>query len=705
MTTRHEPISVGRIIAPRSIALVGATEDYGKFGGRILHHLIEHGFDGVIYPINPKRETVAGLTCYTSLAELPDAPDIAVVALPAGLLEATITACGEAGVGACIVITAQLGEFSEEGAALEARIVEIARSYNMRIVGPNCMGMIVPGANVALSSTPTLRYAQPMRRGNVAFVSQSGALMGALFVQAHDHGVGLSGTISIGNQADLDLCDFTEAFLERDDTKVVCLYIEGLKSPERFREIALTARASGKRLIAVKAGRTEAGTEMAKSHTSSLAGSYSAFEALCRDCGVLLVDDPDSMIICAGVLAANPGMAEGGVATICSSGGGGAIIADRFALADIPVASYSEATRQRLDSDYLRSHQNNPLDLGGHFGGLEFRVFENAIEAVYEDSGVGAFAYVMTPQPLMPQTLAKLVEIYRRAEKPMVFVLNTSRFAEEQRQALLDAGLPFVTRTDDMIRALRLLLDDREAHARMRPETPVRLVERALPIPLPEGFLTEPEAKALMAGYGVAVPRAQLTASREEAATAARTLGYPVVLKGVVPEVVHKSDLGLVRPGIADEAALLLAWDEIAAAIAAAAPGTAPQIDVQQMIGSGVELIAGIVNDGDFGPQVVIGAGGIHVELLRDVAQRAAPVSPETAQEMLESLRIWPLLNGARGAEPMDVSAACETISRLSWMATDLGRHLVDFEVNPLRITGSGAIALDGRGTLLPAQP
>ncbi|SDI59558.1 acetate--CoA ligase family protein [Alloyangia pacifica] len=704
MTIRNEAISVGRIIAPRSIALVGATEDYGKFGGRILHHLIEHGYDGVIYPINPKRETVAGLRCYPSIADLPAAPDIAVVALPAGLLEATITACGEAGVGACIVITAQLGEFSEAGAALEARIVEIARRYKMRLVGPNCMGMIVPGANVALSSTPTLRYAQTMRRGNVAFVSQSGALMGALFVQAHDHGVGLSGTISIGNQADLDLCDFTEAFLERDDTRVVCLYIEGLKSPERFRRIALAARAAGKRLVAVKAGRTEAGSDMAKSHTSSLAGSYSAFEALCRDCGVLLVDDPDSMIICAGILAANPAMGTGGVATICASGGGGAIIADRFALADVPVARYSEATRQRLDTDYLRSHQNNPLDLGGHVGGLEFRVFENAIEAVHGDAGVAAFVYVMTPQPLMPQTLAKLVEIYRRAEKPMVFVLNTSRFAEEQRQALLDAGLPFVTRTDDMIRALRLLLDDRAATDLMRPDAPSRLAGPALPNALPEGFLTEPVAKALMEGYGVAVPRAQLTVSREEAAIAARALGYPVVLKGVVPDVVHKSDLGLVKPGIADEAALLAAWDEVAKAIAAAAPGAAPRIDVQQMIGSGVELIAGIANEGDFGPQVIIGAGGIHVELLRDVVQRAAPVSPETAREMLESLRIWPLLNGARGAAPLDVNAACDAISRLSWMAADLDCQLVDFEVNPLRVTGSGAIALDGRGTLLPAQ-
>ena len=370
---RHDqPITIVRVLSPRSVALIGATEDYAKFGGRFFHHLIDHAYPGRIYPINPKRESVLGVKAYPSVTDLPEAPDLALVAVPAGQLESTIDACGRAGVGACVVVTAQLAEFGPEGAALEARIVQIARGYGLRLVGPNCMGFILPAADLALSSTPTLRYSGPFRKGGVALISQSGALMGSLYVQSHDHGVGLSGMVSIGNQADLELCDFLEGFIDEPATRVICLYVEGVKSPARLRALALRARAAGKPVLAVKAGRTEAGSVMARSHTSSLAGSFSAFETLCRESGILLVDDPDSMILIAGLIDANPPMAAGGIGVVCSSGGGGAVLADRMAMADLPVAVYAPETRERLGADFQPTHQNNPLDLGAHIGGLEF---------------------------------------------------------------------------------------------------------------------------------------------------------------------------------------------------------------------------------------------------------------------------------------------------------------------------------------------
>lgn len=700
MTRRTECISIDRIIFPQSIALIGATEDYMKFGGRIAHHLMDHGYAGNIFPINPKRDSILGQPCYPSVADLPEAPDLALVAVPAKALLQTIEACGQAGVGACIVITAQLGEFSAEGAALEAEIVAMAQSYNMRLVGPNCMGMIVPAARMALSSTPTLRYSDRMPEGRVAFISQSGAMMGTAYLQAYDHGVGLSGMVSIGNQADLELCDFLEGFIDHDGTDVICLYVEGLKSPARFRDLCLRARKAGKRILAVKAGRTEAGSTMAKSHTSSMAGSFSAFETLCRESGVLLMDDQDAMILCAGLMSRNPRMTQAGVGMVCASGGGGAILADQFALNDLALPTFAETTREALSQDYLPTHQNNPLDLGGHTGGLQFGIFQRAIDAVHADPDVGLFVYVLTPQPLMPETLDHLIETWKRGEKPVILVLNLSRFGQELRDKALVAGIPFVMRTDDLLRAVALFEADRVADARLRhmPDRPAGLAPSTID---KTGFLTEPEAKAILRDYGIPVPAAQLAPSVEEAVSAAEAMGYPVVLKGVVADVVHKSDLGLVKVGLTDAEAVRAAATQIAEAIAKAAPGQPVQIDVQQMIGAGQELIVGLTHEEGYGPQIVIGAGGIHVELLHDIAQKSAPVAPEDVREMLQSLRLWPLLNGARGQDAADVDAACDAISRLSWLASDLGPRLVDFEVNPFRVTTNGVYALDGRGTLV----
>ncbi|WFE76658.1 acetate--CoA ligase family protein [Roseinatronobacter sp. S2] len=705
MTKRTNTIAMSRVISPKSIALIGASADYAKFGGRILHHLIDHGFGGKIYPINPKRESLLGLTCYKSITDLPEPSDMALVAVPATLLEETVEACGTAGVGVCVIITAQLGEFSAEGAALEERIVAIARHHKMRLVGPNCMGMIVPQANIALSSTPTLRHAATLRKGGVAFISQSGAMMGTLFLQAHDHGVGLSGMVSIGNQADLELCDFLEAFIDEKKTRVICLYIEGLKSPARFRELCLKARAAGKSVLAVKAGRTEAGSHLAKSHTASLAGSFSAFETLCLEVGVVLLDDPDAMILCAGVMSANPRPACANVGIICASGGGAAIMADQLAMRDLRADVFSDDTRQRLKQDYPASHQNNPLDLGGHKGGLEFGIFERAINAVHQDTSTGVTAYVMTPQPMMMQTLDHAIGIWQRQEKPFVLVLNLSRFGDELRDRALEAGIPFVTRTDDLYRVLQVYRDDLAGASAIRQRDPARPADLDTPQVTASGFLTEPQAKVLLSAYGVSVPVAKLTTTVEEATVAAKDCGYPVVLKGVVPDVVHKSDLGLVKVGIKTEQALHAAFAEVAQAIGHAASGAQTQIDVQQMIAPGIELIVGMTNEPGYGPQLVLGAGGIHVELLHDVVQRRAPVTPEDVRMMLESLRLWPLLSGARGQAPLAINAACEAIARLSWLGPDLGEQLRDFEVNPFRITETGAYALDGRGTLETPTP
>jgi len=699
MPLRSEFMPVANIIRPRSVAVIGATEDYVKFGGRFTHHLVELGFKGRFIPVNPRRAEVLGHKAFPSILELDEMPDLALVAVPSGMLLQTVDECGRAGVGACIVVTAQLSEFSEEGAALEREIVALARSYNMRLVGPNCMGLIVPPHGMGLTSSQTLRYAGKLNSGSVALVSQSGALMGSLFAVANDHGVGLSGMVTVGNQADMEMCDFLEAFIADEDTRVVCLYVEGVRSPERFRKLAREARTRGKTILAVKAGATEAGTAMARSHTGSIAGSYTAFETACRENGVVILDDAEAMILCANIIAQNPPMGAGATGIVVSSGGGGAVLIDRLTDKGVPLARWTEATHQRLDPDYGSGHRNNPIDLGAHKGKLDISVFRRAIEAVCEDPGVSAFFYMMTPQPLMPETIDIVLDMHRRGDKPVVFCLNTSRFGDDVRQKLLEAKMPFVSRNDDAARALKAMFQARDFAETGPKEAPQRPAGTGGTKAGRSGLLTEPEVKEMLAAYGVKQPAARTARTREEAVAAAREIGYPVVLKGVAEGVVHKSDLGLVKVDLADEAALHAALAEVSAVFEREKLGS-PLFDVQQMVQGGVELIVGVQNDASFGPQLMVGFGGIFVEILRDVAFASAPVSPAQAEAMLKRLKMWPLLEGVRGRPAMDVAASCDAIARISWLAADLGDRLVDIEVNPLKVTPDGAWAVDGRATL-----
>lgn len=702
----HAPrsrISIEQIIKPRSIAIIGASEDEAKFGGRIMHNVVRHGYAGELLPINPGRETILGRRAYPNIGAAPGPIDLALIAVPATQLRQAVEECGAAGVGACVVITAQLGEFDEAGKVLQDEIVRIAASHDMRLIGPNCLGMITPTHALALTSSPTLRYAEWLQPGKVGFVSQSGALMGALFVFGHDHGIGFTSMITVGNQADLELADFFEALIEDAETDVICLYVEALKTPRRFVELAQRARARGKRVLAVKAGRTEAGSAAARSHTASLVGSYEAFETACKEAGVLLMDEPEAMILTAGVLAHAPRMGPGGIGMVVSSGGGGAVTADRLTMAGLPLARWTEETRARLDKHFLRTHQNNPVDLGAHIGALGAHIFKHAMEAVADDSGTAAFIYIMTPQPLMPQTVDAVIDIWRRGDKPVIFVLDTSRFGDETRQRLLQAGMPFLTRIDDAIRLLELLNRERElatlaaAAARTRPQG-----AGPLPANLPAGFLTEPEAKGLFHRYGIATAREEIVRTAQDAVKAAEAIGYPVVAKGVSALVVHKSDLGLVRLGLVDADDVTRAFADIVAALSAAGDTGTPSISIQEMVRGEAELVVGARYDQAFGAQVMVGFGGVMVEVLRDVQLAGAPLDRDRALAMLRKLKLWPLLDGVRGRQKLDVDAVADTLVRLSWLADDLGPRLQDIEINPLivRVAGNGAVAADGRGTL-----
>lgn len=684
------------LLAPRSVAVIGASEDQSKFGGRVFRMLLKHGYDGAIYPINPNRPELFGLKTYPDIAATPQPADMVVMAIPQPKVRPTIAACAAAGVKGAIIITSKFSDAGPEGAAEEAELVRIARAGNMRLIGPNCLGVISPANRVVLCSSPALDV-ERLIESPIGFVSQSGALMATIFDRAHGQGIGFSHCVSVGNQADLELCDFVEYLIDDDRTQVICSYVEGIKDPARLIRLADRARERGKPWLMVKAGRTGAGAAAAYSHTASLAGSFRALEAVCRERGIVLMDDTDAMILLAASMARFPGRKVANVAIVTTSGGGGAITADRLTDKGIPLARFQPKTAARLDVVYSPGQANNPVDLGGRREGEAVDIAGATMQAVADDETVDATLFAITTAPSVSGIAANLADAAIPADKPFIFVLQPGRAADKARQELINRGLPFANNLDEAIRALAGWVD----WSAWKPAAPA-----SRPTALPDapaagtGALGEAETKALLASYGIPVNRGAIAADAAEAARISAGFAYPQVLKVVSSDIVHKSDVGGVVLDLADAAAVEAAAARMAETIATRQPGARIQgYLVQEMAASGIELIVGVNNDPQFGPIVMVGAGGVLVELIEDVALAPAPVSPETARAMLARLKIGKLLGGIRGKGSADIEAAADVIVRASWLAHDLQGSLHEIDINPLivRGAGQGAVAVDGR--------
>lgn len=694
-------LPIARIVAPRSVAVVGASEDVGKFGGRVIHYLQKHGFPGTILPINPNRATIRGLPAYPRVSAAPEAPDVAILAVPASMLEAQIADCAAAGVGACIVITGKLAEAGPEGKAMQDRVLATARAAGMRLVGPNCLGIFNPVDRAMLSSSLALEE-EDYAPGAIGLVSQSGALMGTLLSFGRHHGARFSRCVSVGNQADLALEDFLAFLVEDEATRAIGLYIEGLKDPARFRVLLRDAQAAGKPVFIVKAGRSEAGAQAARSHTASLAGAFPSFEAVCREAGAVVMEDPQAMILaCDASVRLPPWPAPGlGLAPIASSGGSTVTFADMMPGAGLRIACMSEATRAALARWMPESHVALPVDTGSFNEGTSGDGLSDCIRAFMADPDVGAVVVPMTTQPDMAGRTALFPLLAREGGKPLLYLMTAGAVGDASRAVMRAADFPFFDRMSDALAVARAL--DAAATGRAVREAPARPDGAGPAPPLPAGSLTEGEAKRLLAAYGIPVTRERMARTADEAVAAARAIGFPVVLKGVSRVVVHKSDLGLVRLNLADEAAVRDAFAAVTTALDTAAPGAAEGCVVQEMARGEAELFLGATNDPQFGPMVLAGAGGVLVEFLQDVRTVPAPISPAGARAVIEDLRVAPLLHGLRGRPAADVAVAAEALSRLSWLVADLGPRLAELDVNPLilRAAGQGVIAVDARATL-----
>lgn len=701
MSTPSATSTLREILYPQHVAVVGASADRSKFGGRVMHFLTQHGYEGRIFPVNRGAREVLGHRAYADVRDIPERIDVALLAVPASQLHDAVAACGAAGVRCCVVVTADFAELGAEGAARERELVGAASRHGMRLLGPNCLGYINPHAKLALTSSVALAVS-PMPRGAIGLVSQSGSLMASLISHAQDHGAGFSACVTVGNQADLEICDFVEYFIDDPATRAICLYVEGLKNGPRFLELADRCRAAGKPLLAVKAGRSDAGALVAQSHTASLAGSHAVWQAAAREHGVCLLDDPEAMILCAQFLLQFGAPRSDGVAVLSPSGGTIAVSADRLSAAGLRLAQLGEETRTSLAALVPASRLLNPLDVGGlpRDAGLPAASAAQAAFAADPDVGVTFIVVATTPQ------LEDKVRAWGQAAIdggiPTALLFTPGSLVDAARQALRDIGCPYTDRMDD---ALRVIATAVEYGRMMREGLPSNRVAPAqAPAALdalPAGRLTESEAKALVRHAGIAAPEECRATTADSAAAAADRLGYPVVMKAVCRELVHKSDIGAVKLGLANADDVRRAWREIVDSVARHQPHA--QLDgcvVQQQIGDGVELMLGARWDPCFGPVVVMGAGGLFVELMDDVRVALAPIAGSRARQLLGELRIAPLLRGARGTPPLDIDAAIAAVVGLSRLAAALGPRLTELDVNPLLVQRRGVLALDARATL-----
>lgn len=695
MTDQAPPrASLAAILAPRSVAVIGASEDTSKFGGRILHHLIKHGYPGRIVPVNPRRSHLFGLPAVPSITEAGPV-DVATIAVPPDQVVTTVAACAAAGVAAAVIITAQMGEIGGEGAVREREIVRIARASGMRLIGPNCLGIV----NAPLRMALTASFAMGVDRlppGGVAIVSQSGALMATMFNAGHDIGAGFSKLVSIGNQADVTETDVFEALIDDPETRAITFYTEGLSDAGRFFAQARRARAAGKAVVAVKAGRTEAGRAAAFSHTASLSGPYRLFQTVARDHGVVLTDDTEAAVAIAEALIRWPqGLAEGqGVALVSGSGGGGGILADRLDAAGLPILAPSEATRAALEGFLPPGHSLVPLDAGALRQGLGIAVLREVLLHLAHDPATGALVYLMTTQPMMSEIADLLDGIAAETGKPVLLVLSAGTVADDLRARLRTRGRLFVDRIDDAIRVLSGLRD----HARPpRAMPPAASGAGLAPLAatLPRGALPPAEAETLLRAAGLPLVESAVVTTEAEAQAAAARIGWPVVLKAVGPGIVHKSDLGGVVLDLRDGAALAGAFAALRARFGTALSGRL----VQRQAEGVAELILGTLHDAELGSFVVVGAGGIHAEILSDTAIARAPLDLATARGLIGQLRVAPLLAGARGRPRADTESAARALVALGDLAAALGPELAELDINPLIVgrEGEGSLAADVR--------
>lgn len=677
-----------RLLEPRAIALVGASPDARKLAGRPLAYLHRYGYRGAVHPVNPRHAQIDGTACTPTVQELPDGVDLALLLLPAPGVPDALQACGERGIPYAISIA---GGFAEAGdAAAQARLAAICRDTGIRLIGPNCVGLLNPRASVTATFSTELRHAMP-RPGRLALVTQSGALGNALLQAINAYGLGLGAWVSTGNEADLGLLDLVEHFIADPQIDLIGLFVEGLKEGERLLPLARRAQAAGKTIVALRAGRSQLGRQASISHTGKLAGAWRVWRDVAAQGGLIEVESLDALLDVAIAFdrCGDPRRdVAAGLGVLTISGGLGVLISDHAADHELPVPTFTDATRAAL-REVLPPQMGvaNPVDTALF---TDERGYATCADAVLRDPGVGVLLIVLTRlahdyEALVPWLVDLSREAQARGRHVAVTCLSSVDQPEpSQRRRLLEAGVLVLPTPERVVAAL-----GRRARAgRWLGQAPVQ--------PLPALAPAADAGDLLSHAQLPTVPQAVFT-DADAACRFAAEVGFPVVLKVESPDIAHKTEVGGVRLGLADEAALRAAWSGMQRDLAAHAPqARLTGLSVQPQIDDGAELIVGLSRDPEIGPVLMVGAGGIWAEIFDDVRFLGLPLARSEVEQALQGLRIGAVLRGARGRPALDTDAAVEIVCRLA-QAYHGDARIAEVDVNPLivRPAPKGAVAVD----------
>ncbi len=694
-------MSLEKFFDPQSVAIVGASTQKTKVGYEILVNMIQAGYPGKIFPVNNKADSIEGLKCYPDLPSIGEVPDLVVIVVPAPVVPAIMLQCGKLGVKAVIIITAGFKEVGKEGLALEQRITQTASQYGIRVIGPNCLGIIAPSKKINASFGGDLPAV-----GGIGYLSQSGALLAAILDMANASGIGFSKLVSIGNKIDVNELDLISALGDDPETKVIAGYLESITDGNTFvRRAELISNT--KPILLIKSGGTSVGAKAASSHTGSLAGGETAYEAGFERAGIIRCGSIDQQFQYAEAFALQPLPAGNRVAVITNAGGPGIMAADAIERQGLGFAQLAQSTKDKLASTLpAASNIQNPVDILGD--ALADR-YEFALDTVLDDPGVDIALVVLTPQAMtecLPTAEAVVRVVKKKPQKTVLACFLGAEKIAEALGALRAGGVPQYRSPESAVDVIKVMTE--HVRWRTKPKRVVRLfpvnrhkVEIIIERHIRQGLreVGEAEAKDILEAYGFVTPKGALATSPEQAANIATQIGYPVVMKIWSPDIIHKSDVGGVKLGMRNAQEVMDAFDLMMYRV----PRKAPQAQilgvlVQQMCKGVREVILGMNRDPRFGPLMMFGMGGTMVEVMKDVSFYLAPLTSDEAKQMLIGTRTYKMLQGVRGEEGVDIDAIAEGLQRLSQLVTEYPQ-IQELDINPYVVgpRGTVPIAVDAR--------
>ncbi len=691
---------LSRLLSPRGVAVIGASTDFSRIGGQPIKLLTEYGFQGKVYPVNPKYTDIKGLTCYPDVGAVPRPCDVALIAVAGHLVPGAIEQCGKAGIPYAVILSAGFGEAGEAGKALNDKLLAAVQSSGVRVVGPNCLGVMNLDENFRLGFGGTLQL-KTLKAGPIAMVTQSGGFGFGVVAVACYHGLGFNHVISTGNESDLTALDWMEYLIERPDVEILTAFLEGTTEGHRLRRLGARALELGKPVLIWKVGNSDVGRQAATSHTARLTAGYELFRTAFREGGFIEVHDIDDLIdICKAFRAKKlPRGNRVGVMTL--SGGAGVLFADRCIARGLTLPKLADATRERLRGIVVAyASIENPIDTTAQGYNDNFASYTNTMREVLADPNIDAIV-ARSPRGTVVQTWAEgLVEMLRTTDKPLI--LNWPTAPDDNAPAmqwLENHGVPVIMapgRAVDALAALNRFAQKRRDHEAARARGHTRLIApQPLQLPAAAGALGEHASKALLQAYGIAVTGEKLMTADAVENLTATPLPFPIAVKIESADIPHKTEAGVIRLNITSLDGLKQAAREVLAAARKYKPDAAVAGVLVQQMATGEEVILGAVNDPHFGPVVAFGLGGVFTEVMQDVTHRYAPFDRETATAMIHEIKGVQLLQGYRGQPPCDIEALADTLSRLSLLVADHADRIAEIDINPLFVNAAGAVAAD----------